>query len=171
MGKRAGRHADTPAPFPPTSFSVRLSSADVASSHSSTRGDLRKARASATRCFSPPLRGMMGRGATEEGSGVDCWALPGPAEPLNPESPWSLTLPACLQPHTRTRGGQRHCAPELQAAFPDQGVVSIGELQHLLVDGCLRRTIGRGKQHERRAGQQEWKCNARGPAGRAGGRL
>ncbi len=39
---------------------MRLSSAEVASSHSRTRGDLRKARASATRCFSPPLRQNVG---------------------------------------------------------------------------------------------------------------
>mmetsp|Transcript_4275 Transcript_4275/g.10353 ORF Transcript_4275/g.10353 Transcript_4275/m.10353 type:complete len:146 (-) Transcript_4275:2296-2733(-) len=35
--------------------SVAVSSADVASSASSSRGERRKARAMATRCFSPPL--------------------------------------------------------------------------------------------------------------------
>lgn len=53
----------------PTSFSVRLSSAEVASSHSSTRGDLRKARASATRCFSPPLRAAAVRRVAREAGG------------------------------------------------------------------------------------------------------
>lgn len=61
----------------PTSFSVRLSNAEVASSHNSTRGDLRKARASATRCFSPPLRAT-GAGAGRVGvgrGGVGGWCV------------------------------------------------------------------------------------------------
>jgi hypothetical protein len=136
-----------PPPPPPThthtrahtSFSVRLSSAEVASSHSSTRGDLRKARASATRCFSPPLRSVRVGGWA--GGWVRGWGGAG-AEGAARGRKHQRRHERALKAHAEANAGvvrQPSRAPELEAALPHQRVVAVRELQHLVVDGGLRR--------------------------------